>query len=360
MSTNFTIKPTQAGFTDQLIEIDVIGHLGTALGLSYQYHPIFNTRASPPVRSKWLGRRLSRFLSPHRRRDIHFLLGITDALSKRAEGIVAEYTYDLLLSDDKMSGVQSFEDVAAATMSLLTPSTDAVPAIQLRGAKKFFRYFWERRESFIDFEDAILRAERRWRRKKWQIANGVLVHFRAGDIAVVEDTNSMFLPLRKSVPRRFQPHATPADADPLWISASEMCRCIEENHLIPVNRVRSDLMVCSDGFNRAIDTINETNQWAWKNQENTRLQAEFHRLSPRSRISIGESLEDLLSLVNGLMTCRKVITKDAGVLVLKFLSLFRRSDLPEVVVLHKGRKPDYNIVDTGLFGDRLQFVPCPE
>ena len=125
------------------------------------------------------------------------------------------------------------------------------------------------------------------------------------------------------------------------------------------------MLVCSDGYERTGQLLRAAGDWLPTEQIEVALRGATETLlkglgslTTADRVSVGEGREQLLELINALMGCELVVTKRCGLLVLKFLSLFRCHDLPRIVVLDRSPKTEFNVVDISAFGNCLEFVGC--
>lgn len=373
MSEYFTVKASAAGFTDQLLELDCFGRLGHALGMTYLFTPLVETRTQRTVESlaaRLLGavRRCLPRLSKNSHsgsqvdENIHDLLGVNDALRNASAGVSPRKCLDFVLSDDdiRRASVATFSDLVTFVSSRIPEHHGGVLRFSLRGGKKFFRVLRSADvPQFVDFGSCISAAKSRWGDSAWDATGGMLLHFRAGDLAVLECASGC-LAVRKHAPNRLQWHSTVRAADEQWVSACEFTDAIHRLGLLRSGGGRA--VMCSDGFERAVNEIPEASMKVTVDPSalNDDLCRTFAAVAPGVRCSIGERADSLLALVNALMTCDTVVTKDCGLLVLKFLSLFRRQSLPMSYVLHHGAPPDYNLVDVAEFGDRVRFERCDQ
>lgn len=357
MASLFTVAVSSAGFTDQLVELDFFGRLGRAAGMDYAYSPIHEKRTSAAHRRQAdLLQRLGEFFrSPPP--NIHDTLGVNQHLKQHSKPSKNIRWTEVLLSDEivEKEKLLTGHDLVHKVLQMRPTRSDPREGILLRlaGGKKFFRLANElESESVVSFPAGMEQSQQSWHRQGWFVEGNTLLHFRAGDLAVLQTDDGQFVPLRRRSSGRMQRFADARSADSQWIDDEVF---IETSRQI-IKGSSAPLIVCSDGFERSTRLLADVKQL--EPDLDARLVRFFQTLSPGIKCSIGEEYSCLLELINGLMSCSRVITKDCGVLVLKFLSLFRPDNLPEIHLLHRGDVPTYNIVDQSRFEGRISYVRC--
>ena len=382
----FSITPTNAGFTDQMLQFATLYRLGRSLDFTYIHVPFASHRSSALPRkvltnaaSAALGgfswkqrlRRWRKRIDAITGGDVYRFLGFNDCLSAiSASPRSKEITrVPLTLSDAilKEHGVVTFSQlqsfVARSIEQRSLPSDTVVAQFKLSGRKQFFALINDNTPDYhdgLDLRAAYFQARQRrpWPSRYEAGTVKICMHVRQGDTAVLETPWGTFIPLYR-VKNQYTEHQSFADIES---TATELLHVdsyrwfLEQLMTLPEAAACSAL-VFSDGYARAFARF-------YKNIERAGLSADqVHALAASEKsydrlvfdkfgdirgatLIVGEESGNLCDLIHSVLLADVVIIGPQQKMIPKFLANYcDAQNMPTVVVLYRGKRPAYNTVD---------------
>ena len=373
----FTVDAGRAGFTDQLSHLEFLGEAGVRAGGAYAYRPVRSVRSVPPrdmdgnrgsgspcpSRLERLTRRLGSFFA---RRDVCDVLGVNNALRHAAGGRVAPHdcdTVELELTDEWIdrTGATSFREFVDYLGLAVRGHAGQGSTFRLvyRGPIKRFRLLFHEDAgpgtTFWDPVGPLMAAANRC-----GTPPDVLVHFRAGDLAVIPVAKG-FTAARE---RGRTVGSTANAVDPGWVEPSELLNLLV-GCLPPGTGTSAEFH--SDGFARAYKLADAGTAAATgrpgrspsaAGRRADRSLAASARAAGCGRIQIGETRENLRRLLSAALGCRVAVVTHRGLMLPKLFCLLARHgwEPPALIIAYRGGHPNPNIVRLDTLGARLLAV----
>jgi len=397
--THFTIEPTIAGFTDQLVQFNAFYKLGLSLGYHYIHTPFSSERSNASYLlvgeapkeistgdaiAKWLRKALSRYrpVVP----DVFDFLGINQALERRSRPNLAECgnlrPLTISLSDNYLleRKIHTFESLVAHVDSLAEQAAgdgEAIPAdatlINFRLDGPRLTCFSLIQARFPKFQDGLnlqeIYSEARLREpvKSLYRRHGakILIHIRQGDTGVVETPWKTHMPvwsLRKDQLKEYESFDQIESAE-LLFEVSEYKTFLDEL-LSRLERSSRSVLVFSDGANRGLRIVERNMaKLGWPPEKIERFKksrADYDRRqfrcfsgNPDVRLVVGEEPAKLRQLINSAIESDIIIVSNQLRMLPKLVANFCNEDAPKVIVLYKQNVPrNSDIIDN----DESRFI----
>ncbi len=397
--TYFTIEPTVAGFTDQLIQFNAFYKLGLSLGFRYIHRPFSSERSNASYLlvgeaprdistgstiAKWLKRALARRrpAAP----DVFDFLGVNQVLQARSQPNPADLgslrSLTIALSDKLLLdwNIDSFEALAAHVGDLATqfasdpdadPASATVINFRLDGPRR--NCFSLIQAKFPGFQDGLdlprtySEARARAPIKSLYPKRGLklLVHIRQGDTGVVETPWKTYMPvwsLRKDQLKEYDSFEQIESAE-LLFEVSEF-KAFLDGLMQRLGTSGRSLLVFSDGANRGLRIVERSvGKLGWsqeKIESFKKSRADYDRrqfacfsASPDVRLVVGEEPEKLRQLINSAIESDIVIVSNQLRMIPKLVANFCNGNAPKVIVLYKHNRPvNSDIIDN----DEQRFI----
>jgi hypothetical protein len=382
---HFTIEPTGAGFTDQLLQFNAFYKLGLALGFRYVHASLSSERsnaaylqvgAAPKeistrgIIAAWLKKTLAR--NGGGAPDVFDFLGINKYFEGRRPTLPTDSsTFRPIvvgLSDDYLRAheLDSFESLAGHVGDLVgqfandgdaAPGSAALVKFRLTGPR--WKLFSLIQASFPRFQDGLdlpgIYARERMRApiKSLYRKRGlkVLVHIRQGDTAVVETPWRSCMPVCFTRKDQFKEYDSFASIE----SAEKLFEVSEYRTFLTglLDRLRSSskrILVFSDGANRGLRIV-ERNMaklgWSPEKAESFRkARPDYDRRQfkpfakdPDTRLVVGEEPAKLRQLINSAIEADIVIVSTQFRMMPKLVANLCGENTPRVIVLYKRSRP---------------------
>ena len=382
---HFTIEPTIAGFTDQLVQFNAFYKLGLSLGFHYIHTPLSSERSNAPYllvgaapREIPVGSRIGALLKKAFARarpaapDIFDFLGINryfessgrsnrpDPGNLRPRAISLSDTYLL------ERNIDSFESLAAHVDDLARQYANDPEAIAAGATLISFRLDGPRRNCFSliqarfpRFQDGLnlpaIYSEARarepigslYRRRSLKI----LLHIRQGDTGVIETPWKTFLPvwsLRKDQLKEYGSFDQIESAELLFEVAQY--KAFLDEFLKRLDQSRRSILVFSDGANRGLRIVDRNlGKLGWSAEKvesfrNSRADYDRRQFSCFSadadvRLVVGEDPVKLRQLINSAIESDIVIVSNQLRMLPKLVANFCDERSPKVIVLYKKNRP---------------------
>ncbi|MFW2440399.1 MAG: hypothetical protein ACN4GR_13635 [Arenicellales bacterium] len=373
-SVYFEISPTEAGFTDQLMQFDAFYKLGRSLGYTYIHKKIYSERSSfedtPYLGFVYRNKLFRRFHRKLIRRvlrifafDVYSFLGFNEYLQSLGKHrlLLKAGKLDICIGKDTIQkeGISCFEDLHNYVRRKVERHNkrNSGLLVTLRlgnrpGDRGFFSLVYRK---FPELPDNLSlyqayknkRKNRPWRSQYKKGKLRVLVHMRQGDTALLKTPWDTYIPL-----------------DRLIKQATELnsIECTGTNHINPDDYVQFvknvfvnfspdeySVVFASDGFGRAFqllmakikefnysqEQINALNEF-----RKTYDRQEFEKCNsiPNSVVSVGESTGNLKDLIHGALTADIIICGTQQRMMHKLISFFYDTNNPKIIIsLYKNK-----------------------
>jgi len=354
----FTIQPTDAGFTDQMIQFSAFYKLGLSLGYSY-LHTSFSSQRSGSS-SAW--QQASMAYS-----DVYDFLGFNAYFHKQTVEMIAKSLCEVgLRLDDALlerHGVRMFPDLQAFVGALLLKSghveTGVLVRFILAGGRDFFGLIQSSIPNYpdgLDLRDIYFEARRA---RPWMSTCPAgrlktLIHIRQGDTAVIETPWHTFIPLRPKE-NAFIEHRNLADIPNARMMLVEEFRDFLVSLLSHFTFDTLSISVFSDGFKRSFEVLNSERkklrltpaqqQWLFASEASYEQRAfEGLRAIPNVRIVLGEDPPQLCDFIHSCLTADLIVTGPQQRLIPKLIATyFTPVNMPVVVVVYRGGRNEENV-----------------
>lgn len=399
--TYFTIEPTIAGFTDQLVQFNAFYKLGLSLGFEYVHTPFSSERSNASYllvgdvpKEISTGNRIGRWLSRALKwngpvtDDVFDFLGINRYFAARRPPISSGggtfQTRTIGLSDNYLLewNIDSFESLAAhvddlARQGASDPEAEPNSAIlinfRLEGPRR--NCFSLIQDKFPKFQDGLnlpeIYAESRARAPIKSLYRKdclkILLHIRQGDTGVVETPWKTSLPvwsLREDQLKEYESFDRIESAQ-LLFEVPEYKAFLDE-FLKRLERSPRSILVFSDGANRSLRIVERNlGKLGWSPEQIQSFRAskadydqrQFSCFSGQGdvRLVVGEEPLKLRQLINSAIESDIVIVSNQLRMIPKLVANYCDEKTPKVIVLYKKSAP-VNSDIVGNDGNRFIYV----
>ena len=392
----FSFRPTKGGFADQLQELAVFYRLGVSLGFIYAHRPLRTARSTRPHglairvfrRLFWPLRPLGRIFAPEAFFDVYEFLGL-NAFLARAHPIPAPRALkriEVFLSDASLKehGITTFPALKIYVSGIVERSphhgsSDLLVEFSLRRDVDWFGLVQAPGsgvEARLDLRSAYheARRERPWRSSFEPDRLKILVHIRQGDTAVIATPWGTYVSVWGRISNWMTECMTVDEIDTNRVIRESDYFAIVERIQHALGETPSSSLIFSDGYDRAFRILREgirKGRLDWTPEQIALVekqavdyeQEQFGIFDPLQsdthscKTAIGENRKHLCDLIESLMQCQIVIVGTHGEMIQKLVAAyFEPDDMPIVVVLFRGKKPDYCGIDLGAMHHRLVYV----
>jgi hypothetical protein len=377
----FSIIPTAAGFTDQLMQFSTFYKLGLVLGYKY-FHKDFSSARSNFLRTSLLDRVSGRIIDYTPRSiktflahfgvesafDVYDFLGINPYfnsmnLTPKANNLKI---IDIDLNDDfliraNMSCVEDVKNSILEYVECQAPiDKTSTPLVRFKVSGKRKKLFsWinsniPNSRDLLDLRSIYLnrRAILPWKSQFPEERTKILVHIRQGDIGVIETPWGTYIPADVRRPDWLNEYKNFDDINPSEniFRVADYFKFLKELSLY-FDKDSYSLLSFSDGYERTFEILesnldklridSEAKIRELKNHRKSHNKRCFEILSKleHSEYFVGESSKNLRHLIHSALNADVIITSSQQRMLLKLVSLYCDDIKPLVIVLYRGKRP---------------------
>ncbi len=375
----FTIIPSYAGFTDQLMQFSAFYKLGLSLGYKYLHTPFVSRRSSRSINLSIFERIIRKIANkfPFLRKyylfirresdfDVYDFLGFNQNFNLANTCLETKKlkVVDINLNDDllKLNYINSFEELQKFIKNHLENKSNLDSQnilVKFRLTGKRTNLFSLIHSNIPNFQDSFSLRSIYFKKRKESPCKSIfldnkikmLIHIRQGDTSVIETPWKTYIPLRtlekmkeyKKLENIEQKQGIFHPIDYFNFTTEFISRFDERTFSI---------LTFSDGYQRAFMRLEahidkfEFNSTQIKFLKKSRKSydkiyfKEIQKLK-NSKCFVGESSRNLSNLIHSTLNCDIIITSNQQRMLPKLVENYCNAIKPIVIILYKGSKPDY-------------------
>jgi len=386
----FTINTPECGFTDQMMQFNAFYKLGRSLGYKYVHTP-FQTSRCLAINQTRVRNLLHRLRKPM---DVYDFLRFNRYMQTKSESLGAECEISLV---EIALGSQAFLQNRDASFAALLHYIDDIVVrhkssrrtllvrFSLEGHRGFFALIHSRMPELpdnLDLASAFHRIDSPTLPAS-QPQSGkskILIHIRQGDTAVLNTPWGTYIPVDSRRKGWMQEHINSGLIGP----AKEILGPVDLGSVFTIrdyfdfvealfaelHDANFSVQVFSDGFKRAFKILLSHIDLLRLESKQVKLLRKLQRQYDKKQFHvfrhlkncqqfIGETDKNLRMMLYAMLESDIVIIGTQQRMLPKFFANYRLNNMPIVIVLYKGHKPDFSVVANG-WNDSFIFVDLRE